>query len=317
MIRTVHPRFLSAASLGALLILAGGCTDENSHAHPEGVPDWENPAVFDINKERPHATFTSFPDRESALARKREESATVRSLNGQWKFNWVRKPSDRPTDFMTPDFDASDWDEIAVPGSWEIQGYGIPHYFDVAYPFPPDPPWIPHDYNPVGSYLKSFSIPPDWEGREVYLVFDGVRSAMYVWLNGERIGYSQDSRTPAEFRVTDYLKPGENTLAVEVYRWSDGAYLEDQDMWRISGIFRDVFLHAAPPVRIRDFEARTGLDSEYRNGRLELDVEIEGVSSAGWGTVEVDLLDDSGVSVPGVAMAGSYQIGKEMRGPMK
>jgi beta-galactosidase len=317
LIRTVHPLFLSAASLGALLILAGGCTDENSHEHPEGVPDWENPTVFDINKERPHATFTSFQDRESALARKREESATVRSLNGQWKFNWVRKPSDRPTDFMTPDFDASDWDEIAVPGSWEIQGYGIPHYFDVAYPFPPDPPWIPHDYNPVGSYLTSFSASPEWEGREVYLVFDGVRSAMYVWLNGERIGYSQDSRTPAEFRVTEYLKPGENTLAVEVYRWSDGAYLEDQDMWRISGIFRDVFLHSAPPVRIRDFEARAELDAEYRNGRLEVDVEIEGVSSAAWGTIHIDLLDDNGESVPGVAMAGSYQVGKEMSGPMR
>ena len=317
MIRTVLPRSLSVAAMGAIVVLASGCTDENSHEHPEGVPDWENPAIFDINKERPHATFTSFPDRASALASKREESTSVQSLNGPWKFHWVRKPSDRPADFMNSDFDASDWDEIAVPGSWEIQGYGIPHYFDVAYPFPPDPPWIPHDYNPVGSYLRTFSVPSGWEGREVYLVFDGVRSAMYLWLNGERIGFSQDSRTPAEFRVTDYLEPGQNTLAVEVYRWSDGSYLEDQDMWRISGIFRDVFLHAAPPIRIRDFDARAQLDREYRNGQLSVDVEIEGISIAGWGTVEIDLLDDRGESVPGVAMAGSYQVGKEMSGPMQ
>ncbi len=310
-------RSLAPLGLAALVLLAIGCADENSHEHPEGVPDWENPAVFDIGKEPPHATFTSFSDRESALTAKRDESARVRSLNGPWKFNWVRKPSDRPTEFMNDGFDAGTWDEIQVPGSWEIQGYGIPHYFDVAYPFPPDPPWIPHDYNPIGSYLRTFSLPAGWEEHEVYLVFDGVSSAMYVWINGQRVGFSQDSRTPAEFRVTEYLKPGDNTLAVEVYRWSDGSYLEDQDMWRLSGIFRDVYLQAAPPVRIRDVEAKAMLDDSYTHGILSVQVEIEGVSQAGWGTIEIDLLDPRGETVPGIALAGPFQVGVGVRGPMR
>ena len=317
MIPAALPRSYRFAALVALLSLGAACTDENSHEHPEGIPDWENPAVFDIGKERPHATFLSFPDQQSALGVKREESPTYRSLNGAWKFHWVRKPSDRPMDFMSSGFHPDAWDEIEVPGSWELQGYGIPHYFDVAYPFPPDPPWIPHDYNPVGSYLRTFSVPAEWDGREVYLVFDGVSSAMYVWINGRRVGYSQDSRTPAEFRITDYLGPGENTLAVEVYRWSDGSYLEDQDMWRLSGIFRDVYLHAAPPVRIRDFGVDAGLDDRYRDGRLSVKVEIEGVSATDWGTIEIDLLDSRGENVPGVRMAGSFKIDRETSGTMR
>ncbi len=299
-----------------LLSLSAGCGVGDTHEHPEGTPDWENPAVFDINKERPHATFIPFPDREAALTLRREESEAYRSLNGHWKFHWVRKPSDRPTDFMQAGFDPGTWDEIEVPGSWEVQGYGVPLYRDESYSFPANPPFIPHDYNPVGSYFRTFSLPEEWEDREVYLVFDGVRSAMYVWVNGQRVGYSQDSRTPAEFRITDVLGPGQNTLAVQVYRWSDGSYLEGQDMWRISGIQRDVYVYAAPKVRVRDFEVKADLDDQYRHGRLSVDVEIQGVSAAGWGTIEMDLLDSRDVSVLGDAMTGSFEIRKGGSGTM-
>ena len=196
---------------------------------------------------------------------------------------------------MQEGFDPGDWDEIEVPGSWEVEGYGVPLYRDESYPFPADPPFIPHGYNPVGSYLRTFSVPEEWDGREVYLVFDGVRSAMYVWVNGQPVGYSQGSRTPADFRITEYLRPGENTLAVEVYRWSDGSYLEGQDMWRISGIQRDVYVYAASKLRVRDFEVRAELDDEYTDGRLSVDVEIEGViDEGGTGTIAVDLLDAGG-----------------------
>jgi beta-galactosidase len=311
---TLRRSLTTIAVLG--LPLLAGCGEDLGHEHPEGPPDWENPAVFDVNKEPPRATFVSFPDRESALSLLRPESSRYQSLNGSWRFDWVRQPSDRPLDFMEEGFDASGWGTIQVPGAWELQGHGIPHYFDVAYPFPPDPPWIPHDHNPVGSYLTTFSVPQDWTGDEVFLVFDGIRSAAHVWVNGVEVGYTQGSRTPAEFRVTDLLRPGENTLAVQVFRWSDGSYLEDQDMWRISGIFRDVFLRSAPPIHIRDFEVRTGLDDGFRDGTLEVDVEIASVSAAGGGSMRVDLLDGLGQVVPEVTMSGAFRVAPGNRGTM-
>ena len=171
-------------------------------------------------------------------------------------------------DFYKPTFDVSGWDDIRVPANWQEFGYGRPIYTNIRYPFPPDPPHIPHDYNPVGSYRRVFEIPASWDGREVFLHFDGVKSAFYVWVNGCKVGYSQDSMTPAEFNITRCLAPGKNILAVEVYRWSDGSYLEDQDMWRFSGIFRRVYLFATPKVHIRDFFVRSTLDDLYQNGIL-------------------------------------------------
>lgn len=241
------------------------------------VNDWENPKVFAINAELPHATYIPFPNLDLALKTEPKNSPWYKSLNGKWKFNWVPKPADRPLDFWRVDYDDSKWKEIDVPSNWELQGYGIPIYVNSDYEFAPEnprPPHIPHDYNPVGSYRLKFTIPESWKDHDVFIHFGAVKSAFYIWVNGQKVGYSQDSKTPAEFKITPYLKPGENLLALEVYRWSDGSYLECQDFWRISGIERDVYLYAAPKTRIRDFFARTLLDENYKNGRLDLEVEI-------------------------------------------
>ncbi|MBC7186416.1 MAG: DUF4981 domain-containing protein [Calditrichaeota bacterium] len=254
---------------------------------------WEDPSVFGINKEPPHATGVPFATQEQALSSSRGSSPLVLSLNGLWQFHWVRRPEDRPRDFYRPDFDASAWDSIPVPSNWQMHGYDIPIYTNVRYPFPANPPHIPHDFNPVGSYRRTFALPENWAGRQVFVVFDGVESAFYLWVNGVLVGYSQDSRTPAEFNITGFLKPGENLLAVEVYRWSDGSYLEDQDFWRLSGIFRDVYLVARPMVYVRDFFVRTELDAAYRDATLRVTAKVRNNGPAGVKkpTLEAVLLD--------------------------
>jgi len=239
--------------------------------------DWENPHVFAINKERPHADMMAYPDAAAALRGERLSSPWCLCLNGIWRFHWSPRPADRPVDFHQPEFDVSGWDEIEVPSNWQLKGYDPPIYTNVKYPFPnPDPPRVPQDSNPIGSYRRSFTLPPRWRGRRVILHFAGVSSAFYVWVNGQRVGYSEDSRTPAEFDITPYVTAGENILAVEVYRWSDGVYLEDQDFWRLSGIFRDVLLVSRGDPRIRDFWVHTDLNSDYRHAELRIEVEVEG-----------------------------------------
>ena len=201
-------------------------------------------------------------------------------LNGNWKFNWVPKPDDRPVDFYKPEFDVSHWKEIPVPSNWQLHGYGIPIYTNIVYPFKVDPPHIQHDNNPVGSYRRNFTVPEDWNGKEIFLHFDGVKSAFYLWINGQKVGYSQGSMTPAEFNITKFLKKGENIVAAEVYRWSDGSYLEDQDMWRLSGIYRDVYLFATPKIFIRDFFVTTNLDDNFKNAQLNVNAEIKNASDS-------------------------------------
>ncbi|UCF37502.1 MAG: DUF4981 domain-containing protein [Acidobacteriota bacterium] len=238
--------------------------------------DWENPKVFGKNKLEPHAYFISHMSPASALRGVRDESAFVKSLNGEWQFHFSPRPSVRPMDFFETDFNTEDWDTIPVPSNWELQGYGIPIYINIRYPFgPPDPPFIPHDNNPVGSYRRTFTVPEAWGDRRVVIHFAGVESAFYIWVNGQQVGYSQDSRTQAEFDLTKYLKRGEeNVLAVEVYRWSDGSYLEDQDFWRLSGIFRDVYLYSTDEVYLWDFWNRAELDETYRDASFLSDIEI-------------------------------------------
>ena len=259
------------------------------------APDWENPDIVGINKEAPHATLSVYADEASARDGKREASPYFLSLNGTWQFHWVPRPEDRPVDFYKPDYDAKAWPGIPVPSNWQMQGYDFPHYTNIVYPFEKNPPYIRHEHNPVGSYRRTFTIPAGWDGRQIFLHFAGVESAMYVWVNGQKVGYSQDSRTPAEFDVTKYLKSGENLLAAEVYRFSDGSYLEDQDFWRLSGIFREVFLWAAPPLHARDFEVQTVLDDALRDATLSLTVKLKnyGASPAS-GQVEAKLLDTNG-----------------------
>ena len=249
-------------------------------------PDWENPAVFRINKEAPRATSMPFPDRESALSKKRLESPWCRLLNGNWKFHYAGAPDARPADFFKPDFDVSAWKEIPVPSNWQLHGYGVPVYTNSEYPFAAEPPKVmgeppehftnfPKDRrNPVGSYRRNFSLPEGWKNQPVHLVFQGVDSAFYLWVNGEKVGYSQDSRTPAEFDVTKFLKDGENVLAVEVYQHSDGSYLEDQDMWRLSGIFRDVYLWTSPQLDVRDHWVQAGLTPDYKQGTLRVSATV-------------------------------------------
>jgi len=270
------------------------------------LPDWENPRVFGINKEPAHATLTPYPNEPAAL--RAQTSPYVNSLNGAWKFWWVRTPAERPMDFYKPQFDTSGWKEIRVPSNWEIEGYGTPIYTNITYPFKRDAPRVteepPSDWtaykerNPVGSYRRTFRLPAAWAGRQTFLVFGGVSSAFYVWVNGQRVGYSEDSRLPAEFNITRQVKPGENVLAVEVYRWSDGSYLEDQDFWRLSGIFRDVKLISRAPLYVRDFYVRTALDAEYRDASLRLKVKLTNSSEQDEpASVDAKLLDQRGVAV--------------------
>lgn len=181
------------------------------------------------NKLAPHANAISFQDEETAQKGDIRKSAFYHSLNGDWKFKWSRNPNKRPTNFYENDFNTSGWNKITVPGSWQMQEFGTLLYTNTAYPFEKNPPHIPSEYNPVGSYKTTFTVPESWDGRDVVLHFGGVLSAMYVWVNGEKVGYSQGSKLPAEFDITPYLQKEENTLSVEVYRWSDDSYLEDQE----------------------------------------------------------------------------------------
>lgn len=265
-------------------------------AYGQSRNDWENPRIIGRNKEPAHCTLTPFAGPQEALACRRDASAFSRSLNGNWKFNWVEKPEDRPKNFYRPEYDVEDWDEIPVPSNWQMHGYGRPIYVNVRYPFKKNPPNIPHEYNPVGSYRRDFDIPRDWEGRQIFIHFDGVESAFYLWINGEEVGYSQGSRTPAEFNVTPFVREGSNCLAVEVYRWSDGSYLECQDFWRLSGIFRNVTLFSTPCVHIRDFEVSCELDEAYRDAGIDVTAWIRNdADSAFWQPrVHMMLVDASG-----------------------
>jgi beta-galactosidase len=259
----------------------------------------ENPKIFEQNKVKPHAWFVPFPDKTSAEKLADEKSALYMSLNGSWKFDWVQNPADRPMDFFAPDFDDKNWDSIPVPANWELNGYGYPIYVnqDYEWTYQPDPPHVPHDFNPVGSYRKTFTIPGNWTGKQVFIHFGAVKSAYFIWINGQKIGYSEDSKTPAEWNITQYLKEGENIIALQVYRWSDGSYLECQDFWRISGIERDVFLFATPEIHISDFFAYTGLSKDYQDGMFDMRIFVENLSSTEktpFRTVEIILTDDAG-----------------------
>jgi len=271
------------------------------------VPEWEDPQVIGQNKEPGHCTLVPYPNTRTALKCERQASRFYKSLNGKWKFNWVSKPSDRPVDFYKPRYDVSKWDEIPVPSNWQMHGYGRPIYLNMRYPYPVNPPYIPHDYNPVGSYRTDFRVPGTWKNRQVFLHFDGVKSASYIWINGRKVGYSQDSMLPAEFNVTKYLKRGKNTLAVEVYRWSDSSYLEDQDMWRLAGIYRNVYLFSTPQVHVRDFAVRTDLDDSYTDATLMVRPRITNYSNQDlkeW-NVEAQLYDAENKQVLSEALSRS------------
>ncbi len=261
------------------LIFSNGCTSRYSKyegtAFPEKLPhDWENPAVTNINREPHRAGFFSYGTENAAIAGNHEGSEFFRTLNGKWSFRFSENPGKRPFYFFRDDYDIRDWDVIDVPSNWEMSGYGIPIYVSGGFGFKPSPPDVPEDDNPVGSYRRDFHIPPLWKDREVFLHFGAVSSAFYVWVNGEQVGYSENSKSPSDFNITRFVKNGRNTLAVEVYRWCDGSYLEDQDFWRLSGITRDVYLFSTNKVHISDVFVNSGLINDYRDGLFNLNLDI-------------------------------------------
>ena len=238
--------------------------------------DWENPAVLGINKLPYHATL-QLPSKQMACKE-------IVSLDGQWSFHWSRKPEERPADFYREDYDVSNWDKITVPGNWQMQGFGTPIYTNIIYPFQrnrpsvtSEPPkeWTAYENrNPVGSYVTFVDVTKEMSGKNLILHFGGVHSAFYVWVNGKKVGYSQNSMSPAEFDVTSYLREGRNKLAVEVYRWCDGSYLEDQDMWRLSGIFRSVELWVRPLVHIADYHVTSVPNKDFSQATVTADIAL-------------------------------------------
>jgi len=270
--------------------------------------DFQNPRVTGRNHLAPHATMVICPDRRTALSigpvcnQERVKSPWYRSLNGRWKYHYASNHLASVPDFWRPDFDDRDWVELPVPSNVEMHGHGIPIYVNIRYPWPEpwNPPEVPRDdpNNTVNQYRREFTVPRSWEGRRVLLTFDGVNSGFQVWVNGHWVGLGKDSRTPVEFDITPYVKPGRNLLAVENYRWCDASYLEDQDFWRLSGIFRDVYLWSPPKVHIRDFEVRTDLDEAYRDAMLTVTVEVENhTDHTAPVTAGLELLDPNGRAV--------------------
>lgn len=279
-------------------------------AHGE-TNDWENQKLLSLNTEKPHATMVICPDEATAKTIKladnaeRVKSPWYRSLNGNWKYHYAPNHTGRTANFWTPDFDDSRWDTISVPSNVEMLGYGVPIYVNVKYPWtwhgtPANPPFVPGDdpYNTVSSYRRTFELPENWNGRRTFITFDGVNSFFYLWINGQKVGFSKDSRTPAEFDITKYLHAGKNLVAVENFRWCDGSYLEDQDFWRMSGIYRDVYLWSAPLQHIRDFEVKTDLDAAYHDADLKVALDIANVGSGKVPvTVGAVLLNEKGEAV--------------------
>jgi beta-galactosidase len=261
--------------------------------------DWENPQVFQINREPARATFLPYADETSAISDHYTSSPWYFSLNGKWKFLSSPTPDQRPKDFYKVDYSTLNWKELQVPSNWELNGFGIPIYTNITYPFERNPPFINHSDNPVGSYKRDFVLPENWNNRHVYLHFEAGTSAMYIWVNGEKVGYTENTKSPAEFDITKYVKAGKNDVAVEVYRWSDGSYLEDQDFWRLSGIDRNVYLYSTNDIRIADFFAKPDLDSNYKNGSLSVDVTLKNLTGTAINnqTLEAKLLDASGKNI--------------------
>lgn len=292
--------------------------------------DWENQHVIGINKEDGHSTFIPYASIEEMKADpayqypwKRTHSSRYLLLNGNWKFNWAKQPKDRPKDFYKTNYDASTWSVIPVPSNWEMHGYGTPIYTNITYPFRNNPPFIQgqrgytvekDEPNAVGSYRHEFILPANWTDKEVFIHFDGVYSAMYLWVNGKKVGYSQGANNDARFNITRYVCPGKNLLAVEVYRWSDGSYLEDQDMFRLSGIHRDVYLVATPKVQLRDLHLTSVLSPRYDKAELNVKSQIRNYGKTLVNaSVRISLLDGSGKQLRQFTTpTGTLPAGKEV-----
>ncbi|WP_372774803.1 glycoside hydrolase family 2 TIM barrel-domain containing protein [Mangrovibacterium sp.] len=280
--------------ISIVLSIASSCTSkyENVPFEEASPKPWVDPTIVQINKEAPRASFIPYASEEQAKIDDIWSSPFIESLNGIWKFHLAQNLSERPYWFFKNDYNISDWSEIEVPSNWQRQGFDYPIYTNVKYPFKVNPPFIPEDFNPVGSYKRDFEISSDWKSKEVFLHIGAASSNVQVWVNEQFVGYSEDSKTPAEFNLTPYLKSGRNRLAVEIHRWCDASYLEDQDFWRLSGITRDIYLIARQKQYIRDFRVSSPLDENYRNGLLTVSAEVLNLDPSVSGLkLKADLLD--------------------------
>ncbi|WP_442794567.1 glycoside hydrolase family 2 TIM barrel-domain containing protein [Pelobium manganitolerans] len=260
--------------------------------------EWENPTILDHNKEKPHATFMLFDSQKDVVADDYSKSPYYKLLNGNWKFTYVDQYKNRNQEFYKTDLNDANWSNIPVPSNWELEGFGTPIYTNIVYPFPKNPPFIGEN-NPVGTYRMHFTVPANWDNREVLLHFGSITGYAQVYVNGKKAGMTKASKTPAEFNITSLLQKGDNQLAVQVFRWHDGSYLEDQDFWRLSGIERDVYLVALPKTTVWDFFAKAELDAQYKNGVLNTTVDVRKFAGAGNQSVNLELsvLDASGKTV--------------------
>ena len=274
------------AALGFMLLCSGlSAQSEN------GLPEWQSQHAIGLNKLAPHTYVWPYETRESVIRRDHTSSPFYQSLDGKWKFHWVKNPDNRPKDFYKPSYYVGNWADIKVPGNWERQGYGTAIYVNETYEFgKPTPPVVPHAENEVGSYRRTFTIPATWKDRRVVLCLEGVNSFYYVWINGKLMGYNQGSKTAAEWDITKDLKDGENIIALEVYRWSAGSYLECQDFWRISGIERSVYLYSTPKQYVSDYKVISTLDTvDYKTGQFDLTVNVAKAATSS--SVKYELLD--------------------------
>ena len=309
------------------LVAIIGVLSGSLSSRAQELKEWQNPKLTGQNNEQPHATMVVCPDSKTARTiqlvnnHQRVKSPFYRSLNGDWKYHYSANLSQRISGFWLPEFEDGGWPTIPVPSNVEMSGYGIPIYVNIRYPWTwhgaePNPPFIPEDEpnNTINAYRHTFTVPRDWSGRRVFLTFDGVNSFFFLWINGQKVGLGKDSRTPVEFDITRYLVPGENLLAVENFRWSDGSYLEDQDMWRMSGIFRDVYLWSPPVEHIRDFEIKTDLDEQCRDAQLKISAQIINYTGAGRDlTLKAELLDGSGKTLVSPSVKTHLNAGEENR----
>lgn len=251
----------------------------------------KNPKITGLNNLEPHASLFPYRDKQKALNGKIEDSKYYFSLNGKWKFHWAKNPDRKPLDFYKAEFNRKSWKEINVPADWQMEGYGVPIYTNVKYPFEKNPPYIPEDYNPVGSYYKNFELSENWVNEKVILHFGAVNSAFFVWVNGNQVGMGKGSKTPVEFDISEFITKGENSIAVQVYRWNDGSYLEDQDMWRLSGIEREVYIYKEPKTYVKDYFFKPDLDKKYQTGLFDLNIKMAGKLNGE--TLSVKLTDKS------------------------
>ena len=268
--------------------------------------EWKNPEINAVNRAPMHTNYFAYSSSEEAAKADKENSSNFMTLNGIWKFNWVKNADARPTDFYRTDYNDKGWGQMKVPGVWEMNGYGDPIYVNEGYAWRSqnknNPPYVPIENNHVGSYRKEIIIPAEWSGKEIFAHFGSVTSNMYLWVNGKYVGYSEDSKLEAEFNLTKYLKPGKNLIAFQVFRWCDGTYLEDQDFFRYSGVGRNCYLYSRNKKYIQDIRVTPDLDSNYTNGTLNVALNLNGS-----GTVELNLTDPAGKSVATAQVNGNGQ----------